>query len=151
MSESTNTIDLSQYHGKKVRIVAAPEGEGDAVELEGTAESATAAGILFRGKGKTKKDIIEPERIIEITLLADGEPKLKAKTLKPVVLGQAKSHLLERHGATLADVNGMTEDYAFGLHQDIDHVADDLGHVHGDKSETPAAQAVAEAESTDAA
>lgn len=146
MSETTEVIDLVQYNGKKVTLVVFPEdGNGDAAELEGTIESANASGVLFRAKGKTKRDIIMSERIVEITLQPDTEARLKAKALKPVVLGQAKGHLLERHGYTLTEVNEMTEDAAFSAHASIDHKAADLGHMHQDKSETPAAQAVAEA------
>lgn len=146
---AVEATELSQYEGKKVVLVQ-NQGEGkDAIELEGTAEKANALGVLLKPKGKVKLELIELDTIEDIRLAPDTSANLKAKKLKVVKLGQARSHLLERHGYTLAQVNELTEDAAYELHAGLNHVELDLGHVHEDKAETPAAQAVAEAEAAE--
>lgn len=141
-----DTVELSSYEGKKVVAVVDLGDDQDAIEVEGTAERANELGLLIKPKGKVKLDLYEHSQIIEINLAPDNSSKMRRKTLKPVALGQARSHLLERHGLSLTEVNGLSEDEAFTYHESIDHVEQDLGHKHGDKSETKAAKAVADIE-----
>lgn len=138
--------NFEQYEGKKVILTVSAE-DGSAVELEGTAETANAIGFILKPKGKTKLDIIEAEKVLEVRLAPETPKTIGAKTLKPVRLGQARSHLLERHGYKLKDINAMTEQAAFDFHEGLDHKALDLGHVHA--AATPAEEAVAEAESSE--
>lgn len=150
---AVQAADLQQYEGKKVVLVrnlSEPNEKGErAVELEGTAVKANALGVMFKPKGRTNVELIELGEIESVSLAPDGDKKIAAKMLKPVELGSAKSHLLERHGFTLGKVNGMTEEDAFKAHESIDHKASDLGHYHGVKAEkADAAAAVAAAEAT---
>lgn len=126
-------LDLNQFKEKKVTLVVNPADGGDAEELEGTVVAVTGAAIMFRPKGKTSPRIIEKGAIESIEHAATGDKKLACRTLKVVQFGQARAHLLERHGSTLKAVNAMTEKEAFDLHAGLDHVALDLGHVHKDK------------------
>lgn len=132
--------NIEQYEGKKIVVVY---NKGDeAVEVEGTAQAANSVGILLKPKGKTTIDIIELAQIESVRYVADKPKSLAAKVLKPVEFGQARNHLLERHGYTLTQINDMDEQAAFDAHNAIDHKASDLGHVHGDKNKTERAEAV---------
>jgi hypothetical protein len=134
-------LDLNQFKEKKVTLVVNPAEGGDAEELEGTVVAVTGSAIMFRPKGKTSPRIIEKGSIESIEHAATGDKKLAVRTLKVVQFGQARAHLLERHGSTLKAVNAMTEKEAFDLHAGLDHVALDLGHVHKDKADKPEAEA----------
>lgn len=139
---TAETVDYSNYVGKRVTLVRNVEGDNgpEAVELTGTIENANPLGIVFKPKGKTSLELFEIGEIEPGSVrLAEGESgpaQLKARTLKPVKPGQARSHLLERHGGTLTEVNGMSENEAYSFHEGIDHVAADLGHVHSDGSDS---------------
>lgn len=145
------TIDLQQYADKKVILVHHQYTE-DSVELEGTVKAVAPNGIMIKPKGKTNLEIIDTESIDDIRLAAEtasaarASRALKAKTLKPLKLGQARAHLLERHGQTLEYVNGLSEEDAFRAHESLDHVALGLGHVHGDGTLTEAELAIRQAE-----
>lgn len=147
--------DYSKFVGKKVvltRNLATPNENGElAVEVEGTLEAANEFGIMLKPKGQVKAEIINASDVEEIRLAPEKAKTIRAKTLKLIEEGQAKSHLLERHGYTLTQVNAMSEAEAFAIHLGIDHKASDLGHLHADKSATPAAEAVAAAESDESA
>lgn len=145
--------ELSKYQSKRVVVVrnlAEPNEKGErAVEIEGLAQAANALGVLIKPKGKTNVELIELHDIEEISFAPEKNKILKPKSLRPVTYGQAKSHLLERHGYTLTEANALTEEEALETHDKIDHVEDDLGHIHEDKSDTPAGRAVAEASDDD--
>ena len=142
--------EYDKFVGKRVvltRNLKTPNEKGElAVEIEGSLEAANDLGVMLKPKGQVKADIIDASEVEEIRLAPEKAKALKAKVLKIIELGQAKSHLLERHGLTLKEVNGLTEEDAFEFHESIDHEAKDLGHVHKDKDTAPAAQAVAEEE-----
>lgn len=135
-------MSYEKYQGRKVVVVYKVDGQTDAVEQEGTAEVANAGGILFKPKGKTQMVLIEASNIEEVNFAEDKPKKLDRKTLKVVQFGGARNHLLERHGYRLGDINDMSEQDAYDLHEGIDHETEDLGHVHGDKNATPRAEAV---------
>lgn len=141
-------LDLSQYEGKKIVVVKKSEN-GDAAEIEGTAQLANQLGILIKPKGKTNLEMIETADIEEVRYVVEKPKALARKTLKPVEFGQARNHLLERHGLTLTQVNEMDEKAAFDVHNEVDHEGSDLGHVHGDKNKTERAEAVSEATDED--
>ena len=141
------TEDITQYENKRVILVVSQDDE--AVEIEGTVEKAGDIGILIKPKGKVKLDLYEMGQIEDIRLAPESSVKIKPSTIRPVKLGQARKHLLDRHGVTLTEVNKLTEEEAFAYHEGVDHVAEDLGHIHKDKSESPAAKAAAAAESED--
>lgn len=140
--------DYSKFNGKKVVVVQnlpKPNEQGQsAIEVEGTVQAGNALGILIKPKGKSSFDMIEAADIEEVRLAEETQKPLKQKVLKPVEIGSARSHLLERHGWTLAQANALNEEQAFEQHNSIDHT--ELGHRHEDKSSTERAQAVSNAE-----
>lgn len=143
----------TEFVGKKIILtqnLEKPNDKGElAEEREGTLEAANDKGIMFKPKGQVKPEIIMLSSVEEIRYAPEKAKALKAKTLKPITYGQARGHLLERHGMTLSEVNAMTEEQAFKYHQELDHAAAGLGHVHGEKESAPAAEAVASEEQTD--
>jgi hypothetical protein len=140
--------DYSEYVGKRVMLTHNLKEANDkgelAEELEGTVEAANPLGVMFKPKGQVKALLFEAGDIEEVRYAPEKAKTMKAKTLKPITFGQAKGHLLERHGLTLAEVNGLTEEQALEYHNGLDHVALDLGHVHGEKESAPAAAAQAD-------
>lgn len=147
--------DYSEFVGKKVvltRNLKQANDKGElAEEIEGTIEAANELGVMFKPKGQVKAQILETDEVEEVRHAPEKAKTLKAKTLKPITFGQAKGHLLERHGYTLAAVNAISEQDALDLHNSIDHVAEDLGHVHGEKEQAPAVAAQADSSDEDAA
>lgn len=147
------TVDasqLAQYEGKRISIVYTG-ADGTQVTAEGKAEKANEKAVLLKPKGKTNFDLIEADKIQTITVQADEAKPLTAKTLKPVVVGASKTHLLERHGLTLGEANGLTEEAGLQYHSELDHAALDLGHVHGVKASAEKAAALEEKAAEDAA
>jgi hypothetical protein len=124
--------DYEKFVGKKVVLVQLldkpnEKGEG-AEELEGTLEAVAGEMVMFKQKGKTSPTLIETSKIDNIDYAPEKAKNLTARKLKPVEFGQARAHLLDRHGMTLAQVNELSEKDAFETHEKIDH--DGLGHVH---------------------
>lgn len=136
---SVTASELTQYADKRVTLVrnlAKPNEKGEtAEELEGTVAAVAGDAIMFKPKGKTNALLIEVDEIESIDFAKDKGKTLSRKVLKIVTYGQARTHLLERHGWTLAAINETSEADAFRLHNEIDHEAADLGHVHKDKDE----------------
>lgn len=130
-------IDLKQFADKKVVVVHRVEGQENAVETEGKAEAANENGILIKPKGKTQMQLIESANIEDVRFVDEKPKALTVKYLKVVEFGQARAHLLERHAFSLTAVNAMSEKDAFEQHKNLDHVASDLGHVHGEKPSKP--------------
>lgn len=126
-------VNLEEFADKKVVVVHRVDGETNAVETEGKVEGANALALLLKPKGKTQAVLIEADKIEDVRYVEEKPKALTAKTLKPVEFGQARNHLLERHGLTLEAVNALSEKEAFEQHKGIDHVASKLGHVHGSK------------------
>jgi hypothetical protein len=134
--------DFKQYENKKVKLVRNEPGKTEAEEIEGTVLAAQPEMLMVKPKGKTQATLIPTGEIAEIDFASESAKAIARKTLKPVEYGQARSHLLERHGFKLARVNKLSEKEAFELHKEIDHEKEDLGHVHGDKNATERAEAV---------
>lgn len=134
---TAQTSEYDQYQGKKVILTLADttEGaaEGSTKEIEGTATAANALGIMLKPKGKTGLELYEAGDIRGVAYAPEKEKELKAKTLKIVDHGNAKQHLVDRHGYKLSEINKMEETGAFEFHGTLDHPELDLGHVHGDK------------------
>lgn len=150
---TVDTAELKQYDGKKVvvtRNLESPNEKGEsAVEVEGVVQAGNELGILIKPKGQVQFKLIPAAEIEEIRLADDKPQKLKASKLNIVKLGQARKHLLERHGYTLDWVNGVNEEQAFEHHKELDH--EGLGHVHVDKEAEKAEKAADESDDTDSA
>lgn len=129
--------DYSQFSGKRVLIVT--EIDGEAAEVEATLEVVNDHGVLVKPKGKPKLEIIRNEHITEIREIA-AVAAVSRKSIKPIPFGKVRSHLAERHGLKVSDINAMTEEQAQEFHNGLDHAALDLGHDHAVK-EAPAVAA----------
>ena len=139
MSTTTTERDLAQYEGKRVVItqnLKEPNENGEsAVEVEGQVQVGNENGVLLKPKGKTNFTLIEAGDIEEIRLAPEKDKNIKASKLRLVKVGQARRHMLERHGVTLSWANSVTEEQALEYHNTLDHEELDLGHVHVDKAE----------------
>ena len=138
-----DAVDYSVYQGKKVILVRNEPNVTDAVEIEGTVQSGNALGILIKPKGKTNYELVPAAEIEQIDFVAEKPKELDRKVLRVVEYGQARPHLLERHNWTLTKINETNELDAYDFHNLLDHVAEDLGHVHGNRKETEVAEAIA--------
>lgn len=132
-------LDLAQYEAlenKTVTLVFTDE-KGEQVESEGKLQAvAPGKGIMFRRRGKQMADLVDEDKIISITPVAEAPKKVSAKKLKVVTIEDSRHHLADRHGYTLTQVNGATPEQALLAHQGIDHA--DLGHTHEDAESTEA-------------
>lgn len=130
-------VDLSQYADKKVTVIRnlpEPNEEGaTSVEVEGVVQVANDIGLLLKPKGQVKFELIAKDEIEEVYIAREAQRNLKRSKLNLVKLGQARRHLLERHGIQLSWVNNATEEQAFEYHESLDHEQLDLGHIHVDK------------------
>lgn len=119
--------EIIANQGKRV-VIHLVEADGSLREVEGKIEAASEAGFAFKEKGKSSLDLYEPDRVEEIRV-APAKPKsVLQKKLKPIELGQARQHLADRHGVSMAWLKENTEEAAFQYHQGLDH--SDLGHRH---------------------
>lgn len=138
MPTATDT-DLSQYNGKKVTVVRkleTPNEKGEsAVQVECVVQVGNANGLLVKPKGKVQFDLIKLDEIEDVYLTPEKSKPLVASKIKKVTIGQARRHLLERHGVTLEWANSVSEEDALAYHDSLDHVELKLGHVHVDKTD----------------
>jgi hypothetical protein len=130
---SVDPKDLAQYQGAKVVVVVRKADHNE--EVEGTVETVSALAILVKPKGRTNMEIVEVGEIEEISFAPEKAKELKTKRLANLKFGQARQHLLDRHGETVSTINEMTEEQAWEVHNGIDHIEEDLGHWHGEKDE----------------
>lgn len=132
----TTTIDdLQQYVGKEV-IVHLVQDDNSAKEFTGKIEAATVAGIVFKEKGKSGLQLIDsPAKIYEIDFAPVKQKPVTQKVLQPVEFGQARQHLVDRHGIELQWAKDADEKAAFEYHQGLDH--SNLGHRHEKKDDKP--------------
>lgn len=146
---SVDVTEIKKYEGQRVvltRNLSEPNESGEsAVEVEGEVQAANEMGVLIKPKGQVQFKLIPLSEIEEVSLRETKANKLKASKLALCKLGKARSHLLERHGVTLEWANEVSEEDAYKYHESIDHVKDDLGHVHVDKD---AEKAKADADSS---
>lgn len=124
---SVDTSTLEGLSGKNV-ILHQIADDGSVVELEGKVEAASEMGVAFKEKGKRDVVLVEVSQIEEISAAPTKPKTLAQKKLKLIGEGQARQHLLDRHGYERSTVNGLTDEQAFQIHEDIDHA--DLGHRH---------------------
>lgn len=131
-------IDFKQFTGKKVRVVhnlEKPNAQGHmAEEIEGTVQVGNALGLLIKPKGRTMSDLIEADKIESVDEIVSAPKQLKAKALKDVTLENARQHLLDRHGWLLTEANKISDKEGLERHDDLAH--DNLGHTHGESSDT---------------
>jgi hypothetical protein len=139
---------LAEYAGQKV-VLTYTNKDGNEVKLEGTAEAASAAGLVIKPKGRQNLELIEPDQIKDIAYAPDKPKKLAQGEVLNLKYGQGRKHILDRHGIALSEAEKLPEEDALNWHKGVDHT--DLGHVHvetktkakkdeaeGDSEESPA-------------
>lgn len=144
-AQEQERLPLEMYQGKRI-ILSYKHAITKAVveRAEGTADTASALALLFKPKGRAQAELVLPEDILSIELDDSKTADLKQKTLKDVTLSTVRSHLADRHGWALADVNELDEEAAMRAHRDLDHSP--LAHKH---AEAEAAEAEADGEEPD--
>ena len=137
-----------QKHIKKESILHILQEDGSLKEITATIQAATVAGVVFKEKGRSTIELTEADKIEEITAAPVKPRPVQQKKLKPIEFGQARQHLIDRHGVQLSWAKDADEQAALDYHAGLDHT--DLGHVHVSdnetKTETPAAAAEAPVE-----
>lgn len=131
-----------QFEGKRVLVLVGAESE----PAEARIEKAKAGAIIIKRKGKSSVELFTDDEVHSVELAPVEEKEVKARKLKPVELGGARQHLVDRHAYTVKSVNELTEQACFDFHEGIDHKADDLGHFHEAKDESKRDEAIANAE-----
>ena len=124
---SVSLEDLQQYI-KKEAVLHIVQEDGSLKEITGTIQAATVAGVVYKEKGRSNIELTEVSKIEEITAAPVKPRPVQQKKLKPIEFGQARQHLLDRHGVTLSWGKEADEQAAFDYHKTLDH--SDLGHVH---------------------
>lgn len=125
---SVTLQEVKEFEGKDV-ILHRRQEDGSLAELTAHVKMATEAGIAVKVKGKSALEFIPS--IDEIEEIAAAPVKAKSvvqKKLKPIEVGQARQHLLDRHGIDFSWAKDADEQAAFEYHQGLDH--SNLGHVH---------------------
>lgn len=144
MTVDVNTLE--SFSGKKVTLTLKGE-DGSAVQLTGKVEAASSSGIAFKESGKRDVDLVMPGDIEEIALAPEKAKKTTQKKLQLIEAKNVRQHLVDRHGVKRSEVDPLSDDDAFKMHEGIDH--SDLGHVHVDKAAEEAAEAAKASESSD--
>ncbi len=100
----------------------------DGSEHEGKISAVSPILIMFVPKGTRSGELVTVADVQDIQLRPEKPRKLSQKSMDPVTTGRVRRHLLDYHGTTLAEVNGMGDVEAEIFHDAIDH--SDLGHNH---------------------
>lgn len=123
-------IDLAKVQGQRVKFSYIPNGETDAVELEGTVDLVNPPAMIVKPKGSTMVKLIEERQIVQGTfeVIPEKPRELKARRMDPVGMSSVRNHLLDRHGYELDVINKLTDAAALAEHDQLEH--DRLGHFH---------------------
>ena len=124
----TVSIDTLKEHVGKSVVLTVRQEDGSIEKLEGKIEAASEVGVGFKPKRKRDMDLLEPDSIEELKAAPTKPSQLRQKKLFPVGESKVRAHLIDRHGAPLSQVNGMSNDEAIDLHNKIDH--SDFGYNH---------------------
>jgi len=130
------TEQMEQYEGQKVIVTVLPNAEKEETEnqtYEGKAEVANGTGMLLKAKGRSGLHLLALDQIVNVEFAPEKPKKIAVKTVKKVKFGNVRQHLADRHGYTVADLDEVTEENALDAHTNLDHAAEGLAHVHGDK------------------
>lgn len=126
------TVEELQPFVEKEVVLHKIKEDGSMEQLIGTIKAATIAGVPFKTKGKAGIDLIQVKDIEEVALAPSKEKSVTQKKLAIVEMGNARQHLIDRHGVELSWAKNASEKEAFDWHATLDHT--NLGHVHVDKT-----------------
>jgi hypothetical protein len=138
---SVEVAELEKNVGNRVVLHIVQE-DGSLEEVEGKLEAASVAGVAFKAKGKSSIDLLTVEQIEELQTAPEKPKPVSQKKLKPIELGQARQHLVDRHGVELKWARDADEAKAFEYHEGLDH--SNLGHTHVASEPTARDEALAD-------
>lgn len=130
------TLDDLQPYIKKEAVIHLQQEDGSLKETIVTIQAATVAGVVYKEKGRSNIELTEVAKIEEISAAPVKPKPVQQKKLKPIEFGQARQHLLDKHGVLLTWAKEADEQAAFDYHATLDHT--DLGHVHVTPDESTA-------------
>jgi len=125
---STVTLEDLQKYVDKEALVHIKDGDRGTREVTGTIKAATVAGVPFKEKGKSGLELLTVDDIYEIDFAPTKPKSVTQKKLNPIEFGQARQHLIDRHGVELSWAKDADEKSAFEYHNGLDH--SNLGHTH---------------------
>mgnify|MGYP000969785004 CR=1 FL=1 len=138
---SVSIQEIEKFVGKDA-IIHLVQEDGTLKELTVKVEAATVAGVAYKEKGKTGLELTSPDQIEEISAAPVKPKAVVQKKVKPIELGGARQHLVDRHGVELSWAKEADEQAAFDYHAGLDH--SNLGHVHVEAKPDEREQALAE-------
>lgn len=116
--------------------------DGSLKEVEGKIKAASAAGVPFKPKGKADVELLFADQIEEASAAPTKPKSITQKKLKPIIEGQMRQHLADRHGIEISWCRDATEKDAVEFHNSIDHSK--LGHIHVAESKDERQEALAD-------
>ena len=122
------TLEQLQAFIDKEAIFHLIQEDGSTKEVTGTIKAATVAGVPFKEKGKPGLELTTVDKFYEIDYAPVKAKAVTQKKLNPIEFGQARQHLVDRHGVELTWAKDADEKDAFAYHQGLDH--SNLGHTH---------------------
>lgn len=138
MTTHVSIEELQKFIDKDV-VLHVHQSDGSVAERTGVIKQATVAGVPFKEKGKPNLDLLTAEQIYEVGLAPAKAKPVTQKAINPIELGQARQHLLDRHGVELSWGKEADEKQAFDYHAGLDH--SNLGHRHYTEDELKEKQA----------
>lgn len=135
----TVTIEDLQKFVNKESVFHLLQDDGSLREVTGVIKAATVAGVPYKEKGKSSLELATVDKIHEIDFAPTKEKSVTQKVLAPIEMGQARQHLLDRHGVELSWGKSADEKSAFDYHAGLDH--SNLGHRHLTPEEVAAKEA----------
>lgn len=122
------TLEKLQEFVDKEAILQIIQDDGTLKQVTATIKAATVAGVALKEKGRPNLELTMVDKIEEIDKAPVKAKAISQKKLKPIEFGQARQHLLDRHGVELKWAKDSDEQTAFDWHAGLDHSY--LGHIH---------------------
>lgn len=124
----TVTLEELQTYVDKEAVFHLKQEDGSLKEVTGTIRAATTAGVPYKEKGKSNLELTTVDQIEEIDYAPAKAKAVTQKKLKPIEFGQARQHLVDRHGVEMTWAKEADEKAALEYHLTLDH--SNLGHLH---------------------
>lgn len=122
------TLEQLQQFINKEAVFHLIQEDGSLQEVTGTIKAASVAGVPFKVKGKSGLEFSTVDKFHEIDYAPVKAKAVTQKKLNPIEFGQARQHLVDRHGVELSWAKEADEKSAFEYHENLDH--SNLGHTH---------------------
>lgn len=123
----------SKWAEDKRRVVVIAKQDKEMVEFDGELRAVHVRGIMIRPRGRVSPVMIPPSDLESLVLYESVPKPIDPKAVSPILFGQFRQHLADRHGFALEDLNakGYTENQAYDDHQK-EHAPDapKMSHFH---------------------